>query len=48
MLLQQLLVAFSSRRLGEGMETPDFRYTAFQHYATFRALAQSYQPSFTV
>jgi hypothetical protein len=40
-VVKKCVVASNSRRLSEGMETPDFRQVALQHYTTFRVLAEA-------
>jgi hypothetical protein len=47
-VVQKCVVASNSRRLSEGMETPDFRQLALQHYTAFRTLAQSHWSAFAI
>jgi hypothetical protein len=41
-VVKKCVVASNSRRLSEGMETPDFRQVALQHYTAFRTLAETH------
>ena len=45
-IVEKCVVAFTSRRLSEGMETPDFRQLALRHYVAFRTLARSHWSAF--
>jgi hypothetical protein len=47
-VVQKCVVTSSSHRLSEGMETPDFRQVALQHFAAFRTLAEAHWSAFTI
>jgi hypothetical protein len=42
------VVSPSSRRLSDGMEVPDFRRVALQHYDAFKVLAKEYRNFFSI
>jgi len=41
-------VAASNKRCLKGMETPDFRQVALQHYYAFRTLAEAHWSAFMI
>jgi hypothetical protein len=45
-IVKKCVVRSNSRRLSEGMETPDFRQIALQHYTAFRTLAETHWSAF--
>ena len=45
-VVQRCVVTFN--RLSEGMETPDFRQLAFQHFIAFRTLAETHWSAFMI
>jgi hypothetical protein len=47
-VVKKCVVASNSRRLSEGMETPDFRQVALQHYTAFRTLAEAHWSAFVM
>jgi len=47
-VVKKCVVASNSRRLSEGMETPDFRQVALQHYTAFRTLAEAHWSAFMI
>ena len=47
-LVTKCVVASNSRRLSEGMETPDFRQVALRHYTAFRTLAEAHWSAFMI
>jgi len=46
--VKKCVVISRSRRISEGMETPDFRQVALQHYAAFRPLAKAHWSAFII
>jgi hypothetical protein len=46
--VMKCVVATASRRLSEGMEVPDFRKLALQHYDAFKVMAKNYWSIFYV
>ena len=47
-VVKRCIVASTSRRLSEGMESPAFRKVALQHYAAFRTLAEAHWSAFMI
>jgi hypothetical protein len=47
-MVKKCVVASNSRRLSEGMETPDFRQVALRHYTAFRTLAEAHWSAFMI
>ena len=47
-VVKKCVVASNSRRLSEGMESPDFRQVALQHYTAFRTLAEAHWSAFMI
>jgi hypothetical protein len=47
-VVKKCVVASNSRRLSEGMETPDFRQVALRHYTAFRTLAEAHWSAFMI
>jgi hypothetical protein len=47
-IVKKCVVASNSRRLSEGMETPDFRQLALRHHAAFRTLAEAHWSAFMI
>lgn len=46
--VQKFVVTSNTRRLSEGMESPDFRQLALQHYAAFHTLAEAHWSAFMI
>jgi hypothetical protein len=46
--VRKCVVTSNSRRLSEGMETPEFRQLALRHFAAFRTLAEGYWSAFLI
>src|ERR1700729_91980 len=46
--VRKCVVTSPSRRLSEGMETPEFRQLALRHFAAFRTLAEGYWSAFMI
>ena len=46
--IRKCVVTSPSRRLSEGMETPEFRQLALRHFAAFRTLAEGYWSAFMI
>jgi len=47
-VVKKCVVVSNSRNLSEGMETPDFRQVALQHYTAFRTLAEAHWSAFMI
>jgi hypothetical protein len=47
-IVKKCVVASNSRRLSEGMESPDFRQLALRHYTAFRTLAEAHWSAFMI
>ncbi|KAI0253588.1 hypothetical protein BJV78DRAFT_1122961 [Lactifluus subvellereus] len=47
-LVKKCVAALHSRRLSEGMESPDFRQLALRHYTAFRTLAEAHWSAFMI
>jgi len=45
-VVQKCVVQSNSRRPSEGVESPEFRRVAFQHFVAFRALAETHWSAF--
>ena len=47
-VVKKCVVTSNSRRLSEGMESPDFRQVAIQHFTAFRTLAEAHWSAFMI
>jgi len=47
-VVNKCVAASNSCRLSKGMETPDFRQVALQHYTAFRTLAMAHWSTFMI
>jgi hypothetical protein len=47
-VVKKCVVASNSRRLSEGMESPDFRQISLRHYTAFRTLAKAHWSTFVI